>query len=332
MRLLVVGGAGYIGSVVAAHLVEAGHELTICDDLSTGNAWAVSPSARFVPAELSDRQSMDRVVADGYDAVLHLAGLSLAGASVRDPLRYLRSNLVGSLNLLEAMRAHGVRRLVYSSSAAVYGLAGYAPVEESAPLRPTSPYGAWKVAMEQAVGFEAAARSMGAVGLRCFSVAGARGALGEWHHPETHLVPLVLQVAAGVRPAVHLFGTDYATPDGTAVRDYVHVDDVARAHLLALDATGSPGHAIYNVGAGIGSSVREIVDLARVVTRRPIPVVEGPRRTGDTAWLVASPHRARDELGWTAVRPTVEVVADAWIWMRSRIRPGTAAASIVVGG
>jgi UDP-glucose 4-epimerase len=250
---------------------------------------------------------------------------------VRDPLGYLRANLTGSLNLLEAMRTHGVRRLVFSSSAAVYGAPFSVPVQESVPLRPTSPAGAWKLAVEQAIGFEATAGGLGAVSLRSFNVAGARGPLGEWHHPETHLIPLLLQVAAGVRPVVRVFGTDYDTRDGTALRDYVHVDDVARAHVLALEATVEPGHLVCNLGSGVGCSVREVIDLALAATGQRIPSVDAPRRLGDPAVLVASTERARRDLGWVATRSTTDAIVDAWEWMRARIGAGDPEPTPVVG-
>jgi UDP-glucose 4-epimerase len=333
MQLLVVGGAGYIGGVVAAELARHGHELTVCDDLSTGNAWAVPAEARFVPVDLTHPEALGRVVADGYDAVLHFGALSLAGASIRDPLEYLRVNVVGTVNLLDAMRRHGVRRLVYSSSAAVYGRPAAVPVPESSLTAPVSPYGAWARTAEEAVRFAAAAGHLDAVGLRYFNVAGASGALGEWHRPETHLIPLVLQVAAGVRPALPILGTDYGTADGTAIRDYVHVVDVARANLAALAATDRPGHAVYNIGTGTGTSVREVVALAREVTGRKICTVDAPRRHGDPPALVASIAGARRDLGWVPVRSAGESVADAWAWMLRRVKRASVerAASGLIG-
>lgn len=328
MRVLVIGGAGFLGSVVGAQLADAGHELTVCDNLSTGNAWAVPPSCRFLPVDVTDREALTRVVADGYDAVMHLGGPSLAAEPDRRPLGALRAGLVGVLNVLEAMEAHGVARLVYSSSAAVYGTGVVSPVAEDAPALPDTPQGVWQRTVEQAVGFAATGGTLGAVGLRIFNVAGARGTLGEWHHPETHLIPLVLQAAAGVRPSVSVFGTDYDTDDGTAVRDYAHVEDVARAYRQALAAAARPGHAVYNTGTGAGRSVRQVIDVARQVTGRPILTVEAPRRVGDCAWLVASPERARVELDWSPTRDLAEAVADAWAWMRHRLgdvraRPGS---------
>jgi UDP-glucose 4-epimerase len=318
LRLLLVGGSGFVGSVVAARLEEAGHDLTVCDDLSTGNAWAIPPGARFIPGDFSEPASLDRVMRGGYDAVLYLAEsppLEAAGA----PVAYLRSNLGRLLNLLEAMLANGVRRLVHSSTAAVYGAPGASPVQESTAVRPGDPFGAWNAAVEQAIAFQTAARGLHAVSLRHFSVAGASGELGEWHHPETHLIPVVLRVAAGLCPAVQINGVDYPTPDGTAVRDYVHVDDVARAHLLALGASAEPGHALYNVGTGIGTSVREVISIARSVTGRTIPTVDAPRRPGDPDVLVASAVSVAEGLGWVAQRSIEEAIVDAWSWTRDRI-------------
>lgn len=320
MKLVVMGGAGYLGSAVASALCEAGHDVTVCDNLATGNAWAVLPDARFVPADLMSPESLELVFRGGCDAVLHFAGLALAGSSIRDPLRYLQVNLAGSLNLLEAMQAHGIHRLVYASSGAVYGQPDRSPVTESTPCRPTTPYAASKLAVEDAIGFQAAAGHLGAVSLRYFNVAGARGPLGEWHHPETHLIPATLQVAAGIRGAVPIYGTDYDTPDGTAVRDYVHIADVTRAHALALEATLRPGHRIYNLGSGEGHTVREVVDAVRLATGHAIPAVEAPRRRGDVASLVASVERIRSELGWVPARSELAtIVYDAWNWMRAHL-------------
>jgi UDP-glucose 4-epimerase len=312
VRTLVVGGAGYIGSIVARHLVAAGHEVTVFDNLSKGHESAVDPSARFVPGDVLDAEAVREVVG-GHDAVLHFAALSLVGESVAEPARYFRTNVAGTLNLLDAMREAGVRRLVFSSTAAVYGDPEEVPIVESAPTRPTNPYGASKLAVDHAIGFEAAATGLGAVSLRYFNVAGASGGLGERHDPETHLIPLVLEAAAGRRPAVQVFGIDYPTPDGTAVRDYIHVDDLARAHLLALDAAAEPGHRVYNLGNGAGFSVRQVIDVAREVTGCEIPAVEVGRRAGDPAVLVASSERIRADLGWVPEKPDLAtMVADAW--------------------
>jgi UDP-glucose 4-epimerase len=320
MRALVVGGAGYIGSVVARHLVDAGHQVTVADNLSKGHRWAVPDGAELRVVDVLDQPALDALLCEGFDAVLHFAALSLVGESVTEPVRYFRTNVGGTLNLLDAMRESGVRRLVFSSTAAVYGAPATVPILESAATVPTNPYGASKLAVDQAIGYEAAAAAtgLGAVSLRYFNVAGASGRQGESHDPETHLIPSVLAVALGEQESVHIFGTDYPTPDGTAVRDYIHVDDLARAHLLALDATLEPGHRVFNLGNGTGFSVREVVDAARLVTGCQIPAVESPRRAGDPPILVASSERIRSELGWTPEKPALEdMISDAWHWLRS---------------
>ena len=325
MRALVVGGAGYIGSVVARHLLDAGHQVTVADNLSKGHEWAVPDHADLRVVDVLDAGALSSVVADGFDAVLHFAALSLVGESVEEPVRYFRTNVGGTLNLLDAMRAAGVRRLVFSSTAAVYGEPDTVPIPETAPTIPTNPYGASKLAVDQAIRFEAQASGLGAVSLRYFNVAGASGAQGELHDPETHLIPNVLRVALGEREAVQIFGTDYPTRDGTAVRDYIHVDDLATAHLLALDAITGPGHRVFNLGNGTGFSVREVVDAARLVTGCQIPAVESPRRAGDPAVLVASSDLIRRELGWRPAKPAIEaIVDDAWRWLHQR-RPATPA-------
>lgn len=318
MRALVIGGAGYIGSVVAKHLLQAGHRVTVADDLSRGHRWAVPDDAEFRSVDVRDPDALTAVVGEGYDSVLHFAALSLVGESVAEPVRYFKTNVGGSLNLLDAMRAGGCRRLVFSSTAAVYGEPETIPIQETAPTRPTNPYGASKVAVDMAIGYEAAASGLGAVSLRYFNVAGASGRQGELHDPETHLIPSVLKVALGEGDAVRIFGADYPTPDGTAIRDYIHVDDLARAHLLALEATVEPGHRIFNLGNGTGFSVREVVDTARLVTGCQIPSIESPRRAGDPPVLVASSERIRSELGWTPEKPALEdMVSDAWEWLRA---------------
>ena len=320
MRLLVTGGAGYIGSVVALQLLEAGHEVTVLDDLSKGHEAAVPSEAGFVRASLLDAQRLTETLCGGYDGILHFAALSLVGESVEQPGRYYRANVAGTLNLLEAMRAAGVPRLVFSSTAAVYGEPEDVPIPESAPTRPTNPYGGAKLAADQLIGFFAAAHGFSATSLRYFNVAGASGSLGEDHEPETHLIPLVLAAALGERANVKIFGTDYPTPDGTAVRDYIHIEDLGRAHLLALDAAdrAEPGeHRIYNLGNGAGFSVREVVEVARRVAGRRIEAVEAPRRAGDPPVLVASSDKIRADLAWTPEKPALEaMISDAWDWMQ----------------
>jgi len=317
VRHLVVGGAGYIGSVVARHLLGAGHDVTIVDNFSKGHDWAVPDGAAVRRVDVLDQAALAAVVAEGFEAVLHFAALSLVGESVGEPVRYFRTNLGGTLNLLDAMREAGARRLVFSSTAAVYGEPEQVPIAETVPTRPTNPYGASKLAVDQAIGYEAVASGLAAVSLRYFNVAGASGRQGEDHDPETHLIPSVLRVALGEQEAVRIFGTDYPTPDGTAVRDYIHVDDLARAHLLALEAAEEGSHRIFNLGNGAGYSVREVVDTARLVTGCQVPAVESARRPGDPAVLVASSELIRAELGWVPEKAGLEeMIADAWHWMR----------------
>ena len=316
MRTLVVGGAGYIGSVVGRHLVDAGHAVTVADNLSKGHEWAVPEGAAFRRVDLLDEPAVAALLAEGFDAVLHFAALSLVGESVGEPVRYFRTNVGGTLNLLDAMRDAGVGRLVFSSTAATYGEPETVPIPETAPTRPTNPYGASKLSVDAAIGFEAAASGLGAVSLRYFNVAGASGRQGELHDPETHLIPNVLKVALGQAESVQIFGTDYPTPDGTAVRDYIHIEDLGRAHLIALEAARPGEHHVYNLGNGAGFSVLEVVEAARRVTGRRIEAVEAPRRAGDPPALVASSDKIRKELGWKPEKPELEaMISDAWAWM-----------------
>ncbi|MER6003108.1 UDP-glucose 4-epimerase GalE [Nonomuraea sp. NPDC051941] len=309
MRLLVTGGAGYVGSVVAAQLIEAGHEVTVLDDLSTGHQDAVPEGARFVQKSITEAHD----VLDGMDAVLHFAAKSLVGESVEKPGLYWAHNLGGTLALLDAMRDKGVSRIVFSSTAATYGEPERSPIEEDDPTRPTNPYGASKLAVDTALSAFAAIRGLGAVSLRYFNVAGAYGRYRERHTIETHLIPNVLKVATGERESVSVFGTDYPTPDGTCVRDYVHVSDLSRAHLLALDAITPGEHKIYNLGSGTGFTVQEVISVCREVTGHEIPAVVADRRPGDPAVLVASSARIQRELGWKAERPALrDIVSDAW--------------------
>ncbi|WP_219466888.1 UDP-glucose 4-epimerase GalE [Nonomuraea rhizosphaerae] len=309
MRLLVTGGAGYVGSVVAARLVEAGHEVTVLDDLSTGHEDAVPPGARFVRASITEAHD---VLAD-KDAVLHFAARSLVGESVEKPGLYWANNLGGTLALLDAMRAQGVGSIVFSSTAATYGEPERSPILETDPTRPTNPYGASKLAVDTALSAYADISGLGAVSLRYFNVAGAYGRFRERHTIETHLIPNVLKVATGERESVKVFGTDYATPDGTCVRDYIHVQDLATAHLLALEAATPGEHKIYNLGSGTGFSVQEVVSVCREVTGHAIPAEVGPRRAGDPAVLVASSEKIRRELGWKPEKAELSrMVEDAW--------------------
>lgn len=314
MRLLVTGGAGYVGSVVAAQLMAAGHAVTVLDDLSTGHADSVPDGADFVHASITEAGP---VLARGIDGVLHFAAKSLVAESVAVPESYWRNNVVGTLALLESMRAQGVKQIVFSSTAACYGEPDSTPITEDSPTRPTNTYGASKLAVDEMLTSYSIAHGFSAVSLRYFNVAGALirdgQSLGERHATETHLIPIALEVAAGSRPELKLNGTDWPTPDGTAIRDYIHVLDLAEAHIRALDWTSSnAGRLICNLGSGTGSSVREVVEAVRRVTGRPTPTVDAPVRPGDPAVLIASNERARSVLGWSPGRDLDQMVADAW--------------------
>jgi UDP-glucose 4-epimerase len=314
VKLLVTGGAGYIGSVVAAVLLAEGHEVVVLDDLSTGHRDAVPKGARFVEAGLSESRA---VLEDGgVDAVLHFAAKSLVAESVTRPELYWSNNVVGTLQLLQAMRLVGVRRLVFSSTAATYGIPEVSPITEDVPAVPTNPYGQTKLAIDHAIAGEAAAHGLAAVSLRYFNVGGSYAGLGERHDPETHLIPNILAVPASRRDAVEVFGTDYPTRDGTAVRDYLHVEDLAYAHVLALNAAAPGEWRVYNLGTGAGYTVREVVDACRRVTGHPIPHVDRGRRPGDPPSLVASGERAKTELGWVPRYDLDRTVADAWSFVQ----------------
>ncbi|PRX91854.1 UDP-glucose 4-epimerase GalE [Allonocardiopsis opalescens] len=311
MKVLVTGGAGYIGSVVAARLAAAGHEVVVLDDLSTGHADAVPKAAAFVRGTLRDDAA--RLLAGGVEAVLHFAARSVVPESVAHPERYWDNNVGGTLALLEAMRANGVGRIVFSSTAAVYGEPERTPITEDDPVRPTNPYGASKAAVDSCLAEYARMHGFAATSLRYFNVAGAYGRYGERHTTETHLIPIVLGVALGERDSVKVFGDDYPTPDGSCVRDYIHVDDLARAHLLALEAAEPGRHRVYNLGNGSGFSVLEVIEVCRKVTGHAIPAERAERRPGDPAVLVASSERIRSELGWRPEHPDLAtIVGDAW--------------------
>lgn len=322
LRVLVVGGAGYIGSHMVKCLHHAGHEVVVYDNLSGGHTDAVL-HGMLVEGDLADRPSLDAVLAaNRFDAVMHFASLIQVGESMREPARYYANNLACTLNLLEAMRTAGVGRLVFSSSAAVYGNPHSTPIAEDQRLAPINPYGRTKAMAEQMMADFAAAYGLRYAALRYFNAAGADpdGLLGERHDPETHLIPLVLQAVLGRRPAVSVLGSDYGTADGTCVRDYIHVDDLARAHLLAVERLVTNDECLtLNLGNGNGFSVRQVIDAARRVTGRDVPVEEGPRRAGDPAVLVADASRAREMLGWQPAYPALEdIIAHAWRWECSR--------------
>jgi UDP-glucose 4-epimerase len=313
MRVLVTGGAGFIGATTAVALLRAGHEVVVVDDLSTGHREAVPDEATFVQGDVTDPARMGPVVADGIDACIHFAALIEAGESMRTPERFFTVNTAGSARLLEVLLQHGVERFVLSSTAAVYGEPERSPIDEDDLLIPTNAYGESKLLVERMLAWHHRIHGLRTAALRYFNAAGAIPGRGERHDPETHLIPLVLQVAAGQREHISVYGTDYPTPDGTAVRDYVHVADLADAHVLALEALDQRPQLTCNLGNGAGFSVREVIDAARRVTGRAIPAEDAPRRTGDPASLVAAAGRAREILGWTPrYRDLDRIVADAW--------------------
>ena len=315
MQLLVVGGAGYIGSVTVAEALAAGHRITVYDSLVTGHRAALSPGARFVEGDVADGAALERLLSEERpDGVVYYGGFIAAGESMEKPGLYFSNNISGLITLLNGLVAHGVRRFVFSSSAAVYGDPETLPIPEDAPLVPTNPYAETKVVAERLLRWYDSRCGLRSVSLRYFNAAGASGTLGEDHRPETHLIPQVLQVALGRREALDLYGTDYPTEDGTCVRDYVHVVDLARAHLLAL-ARCDEGSAVYNLGNGRGFSNRQVIEVSRRVTGRPIPLRECPRRPGDPVSLIASSEKPRRELGWEPRFPDLEdMIESAWRW------------------
>ena len=323
MNVLLTGGAGYIGSHVVRALGAAGHGCVVVDDLSNGHAQAVA-GVPLIVGDVGDSRRMEAVLREHrIEAVIHLAAFIEVGQSVRDPGAYFRNNTANGLALLEAMRNAGVARLVFSSTAAVYGMPPVTPIVEDSPLCPINPYGASKLCMEYMLQAYAAAYGMGVVSLRYFNVAGAHpdGDIGEAHSPETHLIPLVLEAAMGRRERVMMFGDDYDTPDGTCVRDYIHVCDLADAHVLAVTAAQAGRVKVYNLGNGEGFSVRQVVQTCREVTGRPIAAELAPRRVGDPARLVASSLRAKQELGWRPRFPDLkDMVRHAWMWHRAHPR------------
>ncbi|MBY6679774.1 MULTISPECIES: UDP-glucose 4-epimerase GalE [unclassified Rhodococcus (in: high G+C Gram-positive bacteria)] len=317
MKFVVTGGAGYVGSVCAAVLMENDHDVVVVDDLSTGNADGVPAGAEFVEGPVAEVVS-SVLGREKVDGVLHFAAQSLVGESVEKPEKYWRGNLGAALELLDAIVEHQVPRLVFSSTAATYGEPERTPITEDFPTRPTNPYGASKLAIDHAITGYTAAHGFGATSLRYFNVAGAHAGLGENRVVETHLIPLVLQVALGHRESISVFGTDWPTPDGTAVRDYIHVRDLADAHLRALSQSVPGSHRIFNLGSGEGFSVREVIDACRRVTGVDIAVTDAPRRAGDPAVLVASSEKAMAELGWKPELTDLDViVADAWAFLQS---------------
>jgi UDP-glucose 4-epimerase len=318
-RILVTGGAGYIGSVVAAQLVTKGAQVVILDNLCHGSRKAVPRGAELVIADSADRATVDRVLADRrIDAVMHFAAFIEAGESMKVPEKYFRNNSANSLTLLEAVIAHKIPRFVFSSTAALYGTPERTPIEETDRLQPTNAYGASKLLVEQMLDWFHRIHGLRYASLRYFNAAGAVSEHGEDHHPESHLIPITLQVALGQRDHIDIYGTDYPTPDGTCIRDYIHVSDLASAHLLVLDALRQRDKLIYNLGNGRGFSVREVIETVRRVTGHAIPAREVPRRSGDPAVLVASSDRIKRELRWEPQYPNLEqIVRSAWDWRRT---------------
>lgn len=313
MRIFVTGGAGYIGSVCSELLLDEGHEVTIFDNLIEGHLRAVDPRAQFIRGDLADRAQIEAALSRARpDAVMHFAAYALVPESMRDPSKYFRNNVSNGLNLLDAMVAAGVRRIIFSSTCALFGPPERVPIDETAPTRPINPYGESKLVFEKILRWYDQIHGVTFVCLRYFNAAGATRKIGEDHRPETHLIPNVLKVALGRTPNVEIFGTDYDTPDGTCIRDYIHIIDLAHAHIAALGATTS---ALYNLGTGGGSSVREVIASCRKITGRKIQVVEKSRRPGDPPRLIASSAKIKDELGWEPRFQSLDaIVESAWEW------------------
>ncbi len=318
MQVLVTGGAGFIGSAVTAELLDAGHEVTVYDNLARGHREALHPDAEFVHGDIGDKAMLDRIFGEGaFEAVMHFAAFIEAGESMQKPEIYFRNNTANALTLLTTMLEYDIERFVFSSTAAVYGDPEYTPIDEDHPLRPVSVYGASKLMVERMLAWFNQIHGLGYAALRYFNAAGAAPPLGEDHQPETHLIPIILQVAVGQRDHLELYGTDYPTRDGTCIRDYIHVLDLASAHLLALYALEPGEQRIYNLGNGRGFTNREVLEVARRVTGEPIPMVEAARRPGDPAVLVASSERIQQELGWQPQHPDLDdIIRSAWEWRR----------------
>lgn len=319
MNILVTGGAGYIGGTVAATLLAKGHSVTVYDNLCHATRAMVPEGAEFVQGDVADRPRLETLLGSGFDGVLHFAALIEAGESMAKPEVYFRNNSAATLSLLEAMRITGVRRLVFSSTAAVYGEPATTPIREDAPLQPTNPYGESKLIVEKMLSWMYRVHGFPYASLRYFNVAGAAPGRGEAHEPETHLIPLVLDVALGRRQRIRIYGDDYPTVDGTCVRDYIHIEDLAEAHLLALEALEGGGQRIYNLGNGSGFTVLQVIEAARRVTGQPIPVEVVGRRPGDPAVLIASAEKIGRDLGWKPRHTSLDtIVASAWEWHQKR--------------
>lgn len=315
MRVFVAGGAGYIGSACTEYLLDRGYEVTVFDDLITGHIEAVDPRAKFIKANLADRENLKKVVKEGnYDAIMHFAAFSLVGESMKNPSKYFNNNLANAINLADAAVEGGVKTFVFSSTAATFGEPKEIPIKEDAPQLPINPYGESKLCFEKVLNWYSKIYGLKYAALRYFNAAGATEKYGEDHNPETHLIPILLQVAQGKREKAMLFGDDYDTPDGTCIRDYIHILDLAQAHEKALYAPKS-GH--YNLGTGSGLSVMQILEAARKVTGHPIPAEVVPRRPGDPPRLIADSTRARQELGWKPQFENAEaIIASVWKWLR----------------
>ena len=319
MKILVTGGAGYIGGTVAQMLLDQGHNVVIYDNLCHGHRSMVPARAEFVEGELADRPGLERLLRAGIDGVMHFAALIEAGESMKHPEIYFRNNTASTLTLLEAMLATGVNRLVFSSTAAVYGEPESAPIREDAALKPTNAYGESKLLVERMLEWLNRSHGFRYASLRYFNVAGAIEGRGEAHEPESHLIPLILDVALRRRQSIKIYGQDYPTKDGTCVRDYIHVQDLAHAHLLAFNALQNQDRLIYNLGNGVGFTVREVIDSARRVTGKPISVIEEPRRPGDPAVLIASSEKISADLGWKPQYTDLDqILASAWKWHQQR--------------
>jgi UDP-glucose 4-epimerase len=321
LRILVTGGAGYIGGTVAQLLIDHGHQIVIYDNLSHGHRSMLPAGAEFIEGELADRQSLEKLLSTSIDGVMHFAALIEAGESMQKPEIYFRNNSASTLSLFEAMLATGVNRLVFSSTAAVYGEPKSTPILEDAPLNPTNAYGESKLLVEQMLSWLNRVHGFRYASLRYFNVAGAIEGRGEAHEPESHIIPLILDVALGRRQGIKIFGQDYGTPDGTCIRDYIHVQDLAHAHLLAFEALKDRDRLIYNIGNGVGFSVREVIESVRRVTGHAIPVEECPRRPGDPAVLIASSEKISRELGWKPEYSKLDdIIESAWKWHQQRYR------------
>jgi UDP-glucose 4-epimerase len=319
MKLFVTGGAGYIGSICVEELLHAAHEVTVFDNFSEGHRHAVEPRVRIVEGDLADRQQVLKALSESRaEAVLHFAAHAQVSESMTNPSKYFRNNVGSGINLLDAMAATGVKRIIFSSTCAIYGAPERVPITEDAPQRPTSPYGESKRMFEQMLLWYDAIHGIKHINLRYFNAAGATDRFGEHHHIETHLIPSVLAVALGRKPHVEIYGNDYPTPDGTCIRDYIHIMDIAQAHILALKRLSEGGDSdSYNLGNGDGYSVREVIEVARAITGHAIPAVEQPRRPGDPPRLIASADKAMKELGWHPRFPKLrEIVESAWSWHR----------------